>query len=153
MCLRDPAADNRRVLGTCTPWGKSLGNRDGDNNHSDISKRLIYKINNCLFTVTPVTLFKCRWQMSVRSDKPILSLPEGSFKPFFFIKKTTTNKHKICLFRPSSFEIRSGFKIAQVSERMMYAMFQFRSDSSQMHLYNTSTPSLQPLKCFYFIFL
>lgn len=83
---------------------------------------------------------------------PFWAFLRALLRLYFFIKKTATNKHKICLFRPSSFEIRSGFKIAQVSERMMYAMFQFRSDSSQMHLYNTSTPSLLPLKCFYVVF-
>lgn len=30
---------NRGVLGMCTPWGKSLGNHSGVNNHSDLPKK------------------------------------------------------------------------------------------------------------------
>lgn len=98
--LRDAAADNRRALGTGAPWGKALGDHDCDNSHSDISKGLIIsQINNCLFLAAPVTLFRCRWQMSVRSDRPIPSLPEGPFKAFFIKKKKKQQQTKTrCVF-------------------------------------------------------
>lgn len=105
---------------------------------------IIYKINNCRFGVTPVTLFKHRWQMSVRSDKPVLSplSPPAGFPTISHFK------HSISIFSFLLKRSSSGDQIGILNSTIVGAHETLPLSVSFRFILNAlvSAPSPSPLK-------